>query len=65
MKEASFRVEFDKYDMSIMLSALGALRSQQISEKRPTDPIDDLIIKVSKAPLKKQKMKTSDYREER
>ena len=40
------KLEIDEYEQGIQIKALKLLRSQQIREKRPTDPIDDLIMKI-------------------
>ena len=53
MKEERYHLALDRYDKNIVLNALNTLRTEQVKEERPTDPVDDLIIKVSKAPNKK------------
>lgn len=40
------KLEIDEYEQGILINALNLLRSQQIREKRPTDPVDDLIMKI-------------------
>lgn len=65
MKEERYNLVLDRYEKNIMFHALNALRSAQIKEERPTDPVEDLIIKVSKAPLKKRKVMQSRNNEER
>ena len=44
--QRSKKLEIDEYEQGILINALNLLRSQQIREKRPTDPIDDLIMKI-------------------
>lgn len=56
MKEERYHIELDKYDKNIVLNALNTLRNQQVREERPTDPVDDLIIKVSDAPTRKARI---------
>ena len=53
MKEERYFLILDQYDRNIILNALSQLRNQQLVEERPTDPVDDLILKVSKAPTKR------------
>ncbi len=65
MKEERYHLALDKYDKNIMLNALNTLRSEQVREERPTDPVDDLIIRVSQAPLKKIKVMPCRCNEER
>lgn len=43
MKE---KMELDKYEIGIILNALQELRNNQIRENRPTDPVDDLLLKI-------------------
>ena len=39
MKEEKYYLEMDRYDRSILINALNELRSKQLSEDRPADPI--------------------------
>lgn len=65
MREERYHLDLDKYDRNIMLNALNTLRSEQVREERPTDPVDDLIVRVSKAPIKKIKVMPCRCNEER
>ena len=49
MKEERYHLALDAYDKNIVIRALNTLRTQQLQEERPTDPVDELIIKVSAA----------------
>lgn len=40
------KLEIDEYEQGILINALNLLRNQQIREKRPTDPVDDLLMKI-------------------
>ena len=40
------KLEIDEYEQGILINALNLLRNQQIRENRPTDPIDELIMKI-------------------
>ena len=40
------KIEIDEYEQGILINALNLLRNKQIRENRPTDPIDDLIMKI-------------------
>ena len=40
------KVEIDEYEQRILINALKLYRNQQIRESRPTDPIDELIMKI-------------------
>lgn len=40
------KLEIDEYEQGILINALNLLRNQQIRDRRPTDPIDELILKI-------------------
>ena len=40
------KLEIDEYEQGILINALNLLRNQQIRERRPSDPIDELIMKI-------------------
>lgn len=65
MKEERYHIALDKYDKNIVLNALNTLRNNQVKEERPTDPVDDLIIKVSNAQQRKVKVTPCKCNEER
>ena len=65
MKEERYHLALDKYDQKIVINALNTLRSNQVTEERPTDPVDDLIIKVANAPAKKVRVAPCKCNEER
>lgn len=44
----------DKYEYGILVNALNDMRTELIHEQRPTDAIDDLLLKTIDAPLKKR-----------
>ena len=53
MREKRYHIALDKYDKNIVINALNTLRTQQLKEERPTEPVDELISKVAHAPTKK------------
>jgi hypothetical protein len=65
MKEERYHLTLDKYDKNIVLNALNTLRTQQIQEERPTQPVDELIRRVAYAPTKKVKVAPCKCHEER
>lgn len=65
MKEERYHLALDKYDKNIVINALNTLRTQQLQEERPTDPVDDLIIKVSEAPRRKVRVMPCKCHEDR
>ena len=65
MKEERYHLALDKYDKNIVLNALNTLRTQQIQEERPTEPVDEMIRRVAYAPTKKVKVAPCKCHEER
>ena len=65
MKEERYHLALDKYDKNIVLNALNTLRTQQIQEERPTEPVDELISRVAYAPTKIVKVAPCRCHEER
>ena len=49
----------------IVINALNTLRTRQLQEERPTEPVDELISKVAHAPTKKVKVVHCRCNEER
>lgn len=39
-------IEFDKYDLGIIINGLNMLRNNQINIQRPTDSIDNLLLRI-------------------
>ena len=62
---ALIHIALDRYDKNIVLNALNTLRTQQIQEERPTDPVDELISTVAHAPTKRVKVVHCRCNEER
>ena len=65
MKEERYHIALDKYDRNIVINALNTLRTRQIQEERPTEPVDELIDKVANAPTKKVRVIPCKCHEER
>ena len=47
-------LQFDKYEIGILTNALVHFRNMLIEEKRTTDAVDDLLIKIVETPVKKK-----------
>ena len=65
MREERYHIALDKYDKNIVINALNTLRTRQLQEERPTEPVDELISKVAHAPTKKVKVVHCRCNEER
>ncbi len=48
-------VELDDFEQRLMVSGLADFRNDMIRDEKPTEDVDDLILKVIDAPTKKEK----------
>ena len=48
-------VELDNFEQRLMVSGLADFRNDLIREDKPTEDVDDLILKVIDAPTKREK----------
>jgi hypothetical protein len=55
MREEERVLTLDNYEYGVVVNALNDLRNDLIEEQRPTDAVDDLLIKTIDAPTRKQK----------
>ena len=56
MKEERYYLVMDKLEQGIILRALNDKRTELIEQKKSTDGIDEMILKVGNASLKKCKV---------
>ena len=63
MAEEKKVITLDDFEQRLMVSGLMDLRNDLLKEEKPTEDINDLILKVIDAPTKKEKRKAD--REER
>jgi len=55
MKEEKRVLELDKYEYGVVFHSLKDMRNELIKEDRPTDAVDDVLLKVIDAPAKKER----------
>lgn len=60
MREEKRILTLDEYEHGVMINALNELRNDLIEEQRPTDAVDELLLKTIDAPTKKQKRRSHD-----
>ncbi|MDJ0306745.1 hypothetical protein [Dehalobacter sp.] len=60
MKDEERVLTLDTYEQGVMVNALNELRNDLIQEKRPTDAVDELLIKTIDAPAKKLRRRHQD-----
>ena len=56
-KEEKRVLELDRYEHGVVINALNEMRNDLIGESRPTDIVDELLLKTIDAPTKKGKIR--------
>ena len=54
-KEEKRVLELDRYEHGVVINALNDMRNDLIGEVRPTDIVDEILLKTIDAPTKKVK----------
>ena len=54
-KEEKRVLELDRYEHGVVINALNDMRTDLIGEDRPTDIVDEILLKTIDAPTKKVK----------
>ena len=52
----------DQYEHGVVINALNEMRNDLIGENRPTDAVDDVLLKAIDAPTKKVRGKVREER---
>ena len=60
MRNQKYCIAIDESERRIILNALNALRNKLLAQDRYTDAVDDVLIKVVNAPIKKFKIKMAE-----
>ena len=60
MRNQKYYIAIDESERRIILNALNALRNKLLAQGRYTDAVDDVLIKVVNAPIKKFKIKMAE-----
>ena len=60
MRNQKHYIAIDESERRIILNALNALRNKLLAQDRYTDAVDDVLIKVVNAPVKKFKIKIAE-----
>ena len=56
MREQTYHIYLGSHEKKILLHSLVELKNQLIQQGRYTDPVDELIYKVTTAPAKRMKI---------
>ena len=61
MRNQKYYIAIDESERRIILNALNALRNKLLAQDRYTDAVDDVLIKVVKAPIKIFKIYMAEF----
>lgn len=53
----------DRYEHGVVVNALNEMRNDLLEEERPTDIVDEVLLKVIDAPTKKVRCRSDEERE--
>ena len=57
MRETKYHIALNRDEMRIVIDSLNRMRNKLIAAGRYTDAVDDILLKVANAPIKKFKVK--------
>lgn len=60
MRNQIYYIAVDEYERRIIINSLNNLRNKLIAEGRYTDAVDDVLVKVVNAPIKKFKVRITE-----
>lgn len=60
MRNQKHYIAIDEYERRIIINSLNNLRNKLITDGRYTDAVDDVLVKVMKAPIKKFKVRITE-----
>lgn len=60
MRNSKYYIAIDEYERRIIMGSLNNLRNKLIVEGRYTDAVDDVLVKVVNAPIKKFEVRITE-----
>ena len=60
MKEERKILTLDPYEQGIIVTALNDMRNGKLKDRKPTDAVDDVLLKAIDAPTRKIRMQERD-----
>ena len=52
-KDVKHKVSFDDFEHRLLVGCVNAARTMYLEQNKPTEDMDDLLVKIIKAPSKK------------
>ena len=59
-KEEKHLLALDKYEHGVVINALNEMRNDLLEEKRPTDIVDEVLLKAIDGPTKKVRCRDAE-----
>lgn len=60
MRNPKYYIAIDEYERGIIINSLNNLRNKLVADGRYTDAVDDVLVKVVNAPIKKFKIRITE-----
>lgn len=60
MRNSKYYIAIDEYERRIIINSLNNLRNKLIADGKYTDAVDDVLVKVVNAPIKKFKVRITE-----
>lgn len=60
MRNSKYDIAIDEYERRIIINSRNNLRNKLIADGRYTDAVDDVLVKVVHAPIKKFKVRIAE-----
>ena len=57
VKDVKHKVTLDDFEHRLLIGCVNVARTMYLEEKKPTEDVDDLLVKIIKAPSKKVSMR--------
>ena len=52
-KDVKYKVTLDDFEQRLLVGCVNAARTMYLEQDKPTEDVDDLLVKIIKAPSKK------------
>ena len=60
MREPKYYIAMDEYERGIIINSLNSLRNKLIADGRYTDAVDDVLVKIACAPIKRFRVRNEE-----
>ena len=61
MRAEKHVVTLDEFQHNLLINGLNAFRNDLLAERKPTEDVDDLILKLIRAPIRKEKRRDAGF----